>query len=214
MLAKAAADGRCYSPEFTVASDFGAFTASSTGSMSSGDASISWTLTEAVTGNNAGSPWGSTGGTMDGSLSADITVPGVGHTFHFTTHCIEEAAAVALLRKSPAGAGGGASYVKGVFEGALDLPPWSPGDNQAVLSLILTTFCAGACGSPSPATPVTHAYVRLAHGTQYLYTFSGPATGSAHAHAKGEGNHFRDRANLPEGFPRQYQPCPGIFLDD
>ena len=204
-----AADSPCYTPEFTVQTSFGGFTASSSGTIGTGDNRISWTLNVAVTGNN-GAAWSATPGTLDGTLTATIHVPGVAHPIQFVSTCIQEAAAAPI-------------YVRGTFEGHLDLPPWTPGGNQALLSVVvIADVCRGL--SPTCSAPMGSPLFGLAfllHGTTcnsqqgapYAYGFEGLVTGRYRSKLKGSGDSFaRDRADLPGGPVASLDPCPGTAL--
>ena len=61
--AKASSSAGCYpGNEFTVDNDFGAFTASSSGSASDGTGSVNWTFTEKILGNKGSVPYSHTPG--------------------------------------------------------------------------------------------------------------------------------------------------------
>jgi hypothetical protein len=129
--AKASFEPRgCYpGNEFTTDDDFGAFFSKSQGSASDGTGSVAWTFHQQVSGNRGTAPWSHTPGAMGGSLTAVFHLTGIGHTVTFTSHCITQA----TLRYYD-----GEAYAIAAFEGAVDLPPWNPGNHDAVVYLELT----------------------------------------------------------------------------
>jgi len=211
-----AADGACYSPEFTASDAFGGFHVTTHGSVSSGASSIRWDLTEDVVKNRPGVAWGATPGSMDGSLTATLTVPGVDHPIVFTTHCFVDEGVTAVSSVAPAVQP--FPRIKVVAEGAVDLPPWTTGDASAVLTMYMYP-----CGRLCVSSALVAADVHFAHGPgvcntqefgQFAYDFTGTGTATSSVSLKGPGTSRRDRANLPAGFTRSYIPCDGLYLAD
>jgi len=142
----------------------------------------------------------------------------------FTTHCFIEEGALAPVSKAPPSAPRLPSAValKVIAQGAVDLPPWTTGDNTAVLSLLVGPCgVVGSCGTSSSVSPSVEAYVHFAHGpgacntqefSPFAYDFVATGTETATLTLKGPGAGVRDRANLPAGASRAFSPCAGIDL--
>jgi hypothetical protein len=197
-------DGSCYSHEFTVFNGRGAFEGESSGHASGNGGNVSWSFSVDVTGNMPSkASFADNPGTLDGSMTAAVHVPGVGHTVNFTSHCISDA------QRSVDG-------ILVAFEGVVDAPPWSPGSHDA------TVFMFVGPAVPGVGHPVSHVYFELKHAFtcsrmsgQYEFDFTdNSASGTESGYFEGKGNkNFRGRASLPDGVTPQAHPCADLYYD-
>jgi hypothetical protein len=196
-------DNSCYGNEFTIWNWQGAFEAESSGHANGNGGDVTWSFSTKVTNNRGSSAnFAANPGRLHGTFEADIHVPGVGHTIHFTSHCISTAER------------GSGIFV--TFEGTVDSPPWSPGSHDA------TVFMAVGPASSGIGEPISFASFELKHGFtcskmsgQYRFRLQDDSpSGTESGYFDGSGNSsIRGRASLPDGVAPQNHPCADLSYD-